>query len=87
LDRTLPRRTTAICVDEGGRRLWRGECHTQPDEIAALVCRHAGADVRIGIETGSMTPWLVHELRGRSLAVTYLDARHARVIKSSRSDS
>ena len=25
-----------------------------------------------------MTPWLVHELRGRGLAVTCLDARHAR---------
>src|ERR1700732_1725990 len=25
-----------------------------------------------------MTPWLVHELRGRGLDVTYLDARHAR---------
>jgi transposase len=42
------------------------------------VRRHGGEDSRIGIETGPMTPWLVHELRGRGLAVTCLDARHAR---------
>jgi len=30
------------------------------------------------IETSSMTPWLVHELRRRTLSVVCLDARHAR---------
>ena len=39
---------------------------------------HAEDDARLGLETGSMTPWLVHELRGRALDVTCLDARHAR---------
>jgi len=33
-----------------------------------LVCRHAGDDARLGIETGAVTPWLV----------VCLDARHAR---------
>ena len=37
-----------------------------------------GEDARVGIETGPMTPWLVHELRARGLDVTCLDARHAR---------
>ncbi len=46
-----------------GRRLWRGQCPTIPEQINILVRRHAGDDVRIGIETGAMTPWLVHELR------------------------
>ena len=40
--------------------------------------RHAGDDARIGIETGGMTPWLVHELRNLGLEVVCLDARHAR---------
>ena len=40
--------------------------------------RHAGAGASIGIETGPMTPWLVHELRSRGLDVIWLDARHAR---------
>jgi transposase len=70
---------TAICVvDESGRRFWRGQCRSLPDEIESTVRRHAGIDLRVGIETGPMTPWLVHELRNKGLNVVCLDARHAR---------
>ena len=70
---------TAICVvDESRRRLWRGQCRSLPDEIEQAVRQHAGCDTRIGVETGPMTPWLVHELCSRDLDVTCLDARHAR---------
>jgi transposase len=46
--------------------------------ISVLVRRHAGDDARIGIETGAMTPWLVHELRNLGLEVVCVDAKHAR---------
>ena len=70
---------TAICVvDESGRRFWRGQCRSLPDEIESTVRRHADVDLRVGIETGPMTPWLVHELRNKGLNVVCLDARHAR---------
>ncbi len=69
---------TAICVvDETGRRVWRGQCATDPRQIERTVRGHAGEGARIGVETGPMTPWLVHELRGRGLDVVCLDARHA----------
>jgi transposase len=75
----VSQRMTAICVvDEVGRRLWRGQCRSVPSEIESTVRRHAGEEARIGIETGSMTPWLVHEMRRRCLDVVCLDARHAR---------
>ena len=75
----VSQRMTAICiVDEAGHRLWRGQCRSVPSEIEKTVRQHAGEDARIGIETGSMTPWPVHELRSRSLEVVCLDARHAR---------
>jgi transposase len=75
----VSQKMTAICVvDNAGRRLWRGQCPTAPEQIAAMVRRHAGDDSRIGIETGAMTPWLVHELRALGLEVICLDARHAR---------
>ena len=74
----VSQKMTAICVvDNAGRRLWRGQCPTIPEQISILVRRHAGDDVRIGVETGAMTPWLVHELR-LGLEVVCLDARHAR---------
>jgi transposase len=75
----VSQKTTAICViDAAGRRLWRGQCASVPERIEQTVRRQAGDDAKIGIETGPMTPWLVHELRGRGLEVVCLDARHAR---------
>jgi transposase len=74
----VSQKLTAICmVDETGRRLWRGQCGTDPVQIERMVKQHAGEDARVGVETGPMTPWLVHELRARELNVTCLDARHA----------
>ena len=75
----VSQKTTAICVvDDAGCRLWRGQCPTVPEQIGDLVRRHAGDDARLGIETGAMTPWLVHELRNLGLEIICLDARHAR---------
>ena len=79
----VSQKTTSIyVVDEQGRRLWRGVCTTHPDPIARQVLRHAGEhageDAKIGIETGSMTPWLVHGLRAAGLDVACLDARRVK---------
>ena len=74
----VSQKLTSICiVDETGRRLWRGQCQTEPEQIERTVRRHAGEEARVGLETGPMTPWLVHELRGRGLDIVCLDARHA----------
>ena len=72
----VSQRMTAVCVvDISGRRLWRGQCTTDPEHIKRTVGQHGGGDVRVGLETGPMTPWLVHELRGLGLDITCLDAR------------
>ena len=75
----VSQKITSICVvDDGGRRIWRGQCASRPDDIERIVRKQAGGDARIGIETGPMTPWLVHELRRFGLDPICLDARHAR---------
>src|SRR4051812_12967416 len=75
----VSQKTTAICiVDEQGRRLWRGICATDPAPISARVLKYAGVDAKVGIETGSMTPWLVHGLRSAGLDVYCLDARRVK---------
>ena len=75
----VSQKMTAVCVvNDAGRRLWRGQCPSVPEQINAVVRRYAGDDARIGIETGAMTPWLAHELRNLGLEVVCLDARHAR---------
>src|SRR6195952_2678808 len=74
----VSQKTTANCVvDAGVRRIWRGVCASATEVVEQTLRRHAGDEARIGIETGPMTPWLVHELRGRGLDVVCLDARHA----------
>ena len=75
----VSQKTTAVCVvDSDGVRMWRGVCASMPQEIARIVRLHAGAGARLGLETGPMTPWLVHELRALALDVVCLDARHAK---------
>ena len=75
----VSQKTTAICVvDEQGKRLWRGVCATDPGPISARISQHAGVDAKVGIETGSMTPWLVHGLRAAGLDVACLDARRVK---------
>ena len=39
----VSQKLTAICVvDETGRRLWRGQCATDPGQIERMVRGHAG---------------------------------------------
>jgi transposase len=75
----VSQKKTAVCVvDASGSPIWRGVCASEPDQLERTVRRHAGPEAKLGIETGAMTPWLVHELRSRNLDVICLDARHAR---------
>jgi transposase len=75
----VSQRSTSVCIlDAQGNRVWRGKCATDPAVIDEVIRARAGGPVRVGLETGPMTPWLVHELRGRSLEVVCLDARQAR---------
>lgn len=75
----VSQKTTTICiVDEQGQQLWRGACATDPAVISARVLKHAGCNAKVGIETGAMTPWLVHGMRGAGLDVQCLDARRVK---------
>ncbi|WP_426000363.1 IS110 family transposase [Caulobacter sp. DWR1-3-2b1] len=75
----VSQKSTAICVvDDSGQRHWRGVCATAPAAIASMVVRHAGSEARVGVETGAMTPWLVHGLRDSGLIVECLDARRVK---------
>src|ERR671916_961034 len=75
----VSQRSTSVCIlDAQGRRVWRGKCATDPAMIEEVIRLRAGGATRVGLETGPLTPWLVHELRGRGLEVVCLDARQAR---------
>jgi transposase len=65
-------------LDEEGRRVWRGKCRSHPDAVEAALRQHAPDAVKIGLETGPLTPWLWTELTQRGLPMVCLDARHAK---------
>ena len=74
---------TAVCVlDSAGKIVWRGRCSSDPEAIARIVRERAPFAVRIGLETGQLSTWLVHSLRRLGLPVVCLDARHAKAALS-----
>jgi len=75
-------KTTVCIVDERGGVTWRGSCATAPDAIAETLAKRAAALERVGLESGPLTPWLVHQLRALELPVVCLDARHAQAALS-----
>src|ERR687898_608851 len=70
---------TAIhVVDDAGHTVWRGKRASDPEALATALRRHAPDLVRVGLETGFLTPWLYHSLKAAGLPVICREARHAR---------
>lgn len=77
----VSQRLTHLCVvDVDGKRVWRGKCATDPTILAQTIRAQAGSDARVGIETGPLTPWLVHGLRAAGVAMICVEARHAHAV-------
>jgi transposase len=85
---------TAVCVvDSSGRIVWRGVVDTHPQAIAAALHRWRGEIEKVGLETGSMSPWLARGLGVLGIPVVCMDARRAadaiksRRVKSDKADA
>src|SRR5258708_15145709 len=79
----VPLKEPSICViDDAGKIVWRGRVDSTPEAIATAVKQHAPHAVRIGLESGQLSSWLFHELKGAGLPVICVDARHAKAALS-----
>ena len=69
---------THICVlgDDGTIAL-QGRCDSHPELIGDALKRWFGEIELVGLETGSLTPWLYHGLQGLGFPVVCMDARRA----------
>ena len=68
----------AICVVDGDCGVvWQGCADTHPEMILNVLDRWVGKIARLGLETGSITPWLARALKARGLPVIVMDARRA----------
>jgi transposase len=73
----VAQRQVSICVlDQEGTQVWRGKCTTDPAVITAtLHDKVPDGTMTLGLETGPLSPWLVHSLRQTGHTVVCLDAR------------
>ena len=69
-------------VDRRGLLTWRGSCSASPRAIAQTLSTRSSSLEGVGLESGPLAPWLVHELWALELPVVFLDARHARAALS-----
>ena len=90
----VSQKSCAICIlEDDGKKLFEGDCATDPDTILESVFARAGAVDRIVHESGPLSIWLSRELDKRGAPVVCIDARaahkalSARMNKSDRSDA
>ena len=70
-------RTGIRVLDGTGSVLWRGVADTHPERIAGKLAHWRAGLVTVGLETGSLRPWLARGLRAQGLPVVVMDARRA----------
>lgn len=72
---------TAFCVKTGdGELLARGKVASDPAALFEVLKRHCLCPERIVLETGTLSHWLVRELRKHGLPVELIDARQAHAV-------
>ena len=86
---------TAVCVvDEVGKVICERKVPTEPDDIADFLTSVGGDYVRVGIEAGPLSQWLVYGLSEAELLVICIETRHMKALlkaqeinKSDRNDA
>jgi transposase len=86
---------TSVCVvDDTGKVLCERKVPTEPDDIVVLLTSIAGDYVRVGIEAGPLSQWLVNGLTEAGLPVICVETRHMKALlkaqqinKSDRNDA
>jgi transposase len=69
---------TAISVRQGGKRIWRGKCASDPKVLAAIIRDRAPQAKRVVFETGPLSVWFYHALMAKGIPAICSDARHAK---------
>lgn len=69
---------TFISVRQGGKRVWRGKCPSDPTLIAEVIRKRAPNAQRVVFETGPLSVWFYHALMAEGLPAICIDARRAK---------
>lgn len=67
---------TAICVIDGsGAQVAEGKVASEPEAIAGYLGPWSGTLAKVGLEAGSLSPWLWAGLRGRGVPALVIETR------------
>jgi transposase len=69
---------TFLSVREGGKRIWRGKCASDPSLIAEVIRKRAPNVQSVVFETGPLSIWFYHALTAEGVPAICIDARHAK---------
>ncbi|MCF8710244.1 IS110 family transposase [Rhizorhapis sp. SPR117] len=85
---------TSICiVNQNGDLIREGEVPTEPEDIHVWLSSLGFPLERVGLEAGSLSPWLCHELLGERWPVICIETRHTKAalkaqnVKTDRNDA
>lgn len=86
--------STAICiVNQDGDLIRESDVPTEPEAINEWLVKVGLPMERVGLEAGSLTPWLCHELLGMGWRAICIETRHAKAalqaqqVKTDRNDA
>jgi transposase len=71
---------TAISIRQGGSRIWRGKCASDPALLADIIHKRAPQVQRVVFETGPLSTWFYHALKAKGVPAICIEARHAQKI-------
>ena len=72
---------TSVCVVDGaGQVLCERKVPTEPDDIAGLLTSVGGDYVRVGIEAGPLSQWLMSGLAEAGLPMVCVETRHMKAL-------
>ena len=74
----VPMKDTFISIREGGKRIWRGKCASDPKMIAEVIRKRAPNAERVVFETGPLSVWFYYALKLEGVPAICIDARHAK---------
>jgi transposase len=66
-----------ISVRQNGKRIWRGQCPSDPKVLDEVIRKRAPNAKRIVFETGPLSVWFYHAQTAEGLPAICIDARHA----------
>ena len=74
---------TFVCIeDEVGKIIHQGKVHTDPELIAIYIKKFQISIEKVGIESGSISHWLVDELKKKNIPAICIDSRKMAAVLS-----